>query len=227
MLIHIFAEVEDWPQHNWYAAHRHATNGLPATQWIFLTWDQDIALDQSVRRNRIDVNNDDTPARIYAQLRAWPEFRREFGDRIQRHFFNGGALTPTNNIARMLARAARIDRAIVGESARWGDARKYSIGANPGTGVTFTRDDWWMPELQRLYTNFFLTLTDTNLARFRAGNLYPALGPPLLAPFGGAVPAGCPLSITHTNATGSIYFTVDGSDPRVYGSGAIAANAQA
>ena len=139
MMIHIFAEVEDWPQHNWYAAHRHAANGLPATKWTFLTWDQDISLDQLVRRNRIDVSNDASPARIYSQLRAWPEFRREFGDRIQKHFFNGGALTPTNNIARMMARAARIDRAIVGDSARWGDARKFPIGANPGTGDVHAR----------------------------------------------------------------------------------------
>jgi len=226
MLIHIFAEAEDWPNHNWYAAHRRATNGLPGTKWIFLTWDQDITLDQRVRRNRVDVNNDDTPARIYSQLRAWPEFRREFGDRIQKHFFNGGALTPSNNIARLMARAARLDRAIVAESARWGDARRYPIGANPGTGQTFTRDEWWVPELQGLYTNYLLTLTETNLARFRAGNLYPSLGAPSFNQFGGSVPAGFALIITHTNGSGSIYFTLDGSDPRVYGSGAIAPAAQ-
>jgi hypothetical protein len=227
MLIHLFAEVEDWPNHNWYAAHRHATNGLPSTKWTFLTWDQDIALDQLVRRNRIDVNNNDTPARIYSQLRAWPEFRREFGDRIQKHFFNGGALTPSNNIARMMIRAARIDRAIVGDSARWGDARKYPIGSNPGTGQTFTRDEWWWPELQGLYTNFFVSLTETNVARFRAGNLFPTLGAPIFNQFGGNVPAGFALVTTHTNASGVIYFTRDGSDPRVYGSGAVAATAQA
>jgi hypothetical protein len=227
MMIHLFAEVDDWPQHNWYAAHRHATNGLPAIKWTFLTWDQDIALDQQVRRNRIDVNNNDTPARIYSQLRAWPEFRREFGDRIQKHFFNGGALTPSNNIVRMMARAARIDRAIVGDSARWGDARKFSIGSNPGTGQTFTRDEWWLPELQKLCTNFFLTLNDTNVARFRAGNLYPALGAPQFSQFGGTVAPGFSLALSHTNPAGSIYFTRDGADPRVYGSGAIAASAQA
>ena len=27
MMLHIFAEAEDWPHHNWYAAHRRATNG--------------------------------------------------------------------------------------------------------------------------------------------------------------------------------------------------------
>jgi hypothetical protein len=226
MALHIYAEAEDWPNHNWYAAHRHGTNGLPATKWIFLTWDQDITLDQLVRRNQINVSNNDTPARIYSQLRNWPEFRREFGDRLQKHLFNGGALTASNNIARMMARAARMDRAVVGESARWGDARKFPIGSNPGTGQTFTRDEWWIPELQKLYTNFFATLNDTNLARFRAGNLFPSLGAPSYNQFGGSITQGFGLVITHTNASGIIYFTLDGSDPRVYGSGAVGLSAQ-
>ncbi len=121
MLLHIFGEAEDWPHHNWYAAHRRANpiTGLPATKWIFLPWDQEIVLDQLVTRNRVTVS-DPGPAQIYSQLRAWPEFRRLFGDRVQKHLFNGGALTSSNNVARMQARAAEIDRAIVGESARWG-----------------------------------------------------------------------------------------------------------
>jgi hypothetical protein len=85
MLLHIYAEAEDWPQHNWYAARRRPSAELPATKWIFLAWDQEIVLDQLVRRNRIDVTDNDTPARIYSQLRAYPEFRRIFGDRIQKH----------------------------------------------------------------------------------------------------------------------------------------------
>lgn len=228
MLLHIFSEVEDWPNHNWYAAHRRAnsTNGLPATKWIFIPWDQDIALDQLVRRNRINVNNNDTPARIYSQLRNWPEFRREFGDRIQKHFFNNGALTPSNNVARMMERAGRIDRAIVAESARWGDAREFATPGNIGTGQTFTRDEWWLPELQKLCTNFFPTLNDTNLARFRAGDLYPSLDAPVFSQFGGAIPQGFSLTMSHSNASGVIFFTTDGADPREYGTAAIAPNAR-
>ena len=228
LLIHIFVEAEDWPHHNFYCVHRHAnpTNGLPATKWQFLTWDQEICVDRLVRRDRVNVSNNDTPARIYSQLRAWPEFRVRFGDRVQRHFFNAGALTASNNIARFAARAAVITNALVAESARWGDAREFTIGANPGTGITFTRDEWWVPELHQLWTNFFPTLNGICLDRLRANSLYPSVAAPEFSQFGGAVPAGFALALSHTNASGAIYFTTDGSDPRAYGSGAVAPGAQ-
>ena len=47
-------------------------------------------------------------ARIYQRLRANPEFRLLWADRIQKHFFNGGAqLYISNNVpaARFLAKA--------------------------------------------------------------------------------------------------------------------------
>ncbi|MCX8157621.1 MAG: lamin tail domain-containing protein [Verrucomicrobiae bacterium] len=227
MILHIVAEAEDWPHHNWYAVHRRANprTGSPATRWIFLPWDQEIVLDQLVRRNRVDVNNPDTPARIYGALRAWPEFRRLFGDRVHKHLFNDGALTPAKNIARLMARVAEIERAIVGESARWGDAREFTIGANPGHGQTFTRDEWWWPEINKLCTNYFPTLTDINLARFRAAGLYPALAAPVFSPFGGDVPPDFSLVLGHTNQAGEIYYTLNGEDPRTYGSGAVAPSA--
>src|SRR6185503_11370563 len=173
-------------------------------------WDQELTLDRLVRRNRIDVGNGAdgagelySPARIYAQLRNWPEFRVRFGDRVQKHFFNGGALTPSNNVGRFLASASVISNAVVGESARWGDARKTGVPAGQiGTGVTFTRDEWWRPEIDKLATQFFPRLTFDNVARFRAGSLYPALGAPIFNQFGGAVNNGFSLTITHTNPAG-------------------------
>jgi hypothetical protein len=227
-LLHFFVEAEDWPHHNWYASHRRAnsTNGVPATKWQIFTWDQEVSLDRNVRRNRTGVNNADTPAYIYSQLRAWPEFRVRFGDRVQKHLFNDGALTPSNNVARFAGLAAAITNAINGESARWGDAREFTIGANPGTGVTFTRDEWWVPELQKMWTNFFQTLTEDNIARLRAAALYPTTQAPIFSQFGGGIPAGFGLVITHPNASGIIYYTTDGTDPRAYGTGAVAPGAQ-
>jgi len=227
MILHIVAEAEDWPHHNWYAVHRRANprTGLPATRWIFLPWDQEIVLDQLVRRNRVDVNNADTPARIYGALRAWPEFRRIFGDRVHKHLFNNGALTPSNNVARLLKRVAEIEHAIVGESARWGDAREFTIGSNPGHGQTFTRDEWWWPEVNKLCTNYFTTLSDINVARFRAAGLYPTVAAPAFSRFGGEVAPDFQLTLAHTNIAGEIYFTLNGEDPRSYGTGNISGSA--
>jgi hypothetical protein len=232
MMLHIFAESEDWPRHNWYVAHRRATNGLPATKFICSVWDQELTLDRLVRRSRVDVGNpvgeNYSPARVYAQLRANLEFRVRFGDRVHKHLFNGGALTPSNNVARLLGPAAIIQKALVGESARWGDARKNPTPGNTiGTGVTFTRDEWWQPEIDKLATNFLQKLTADNVARLRAANLYPAIAAPNFNQFGGNVSNGFQLVITHTNLSGLIYFTTDGSDPRVYGSAAVAPGAQA
>src|SRR6185436_12059249 len=64
------------------------------------------------------------------------------------------------------------------------------------------------------------------VARFRAASLYPSVGAPNFNQFGGSVPAGFALVLTHTNGAGNIYYTVDGRDPRLPG-GALAAGALA
>ncbi len=234
MLLHAQVEANDWLQisnpHNWYGAHRHAnpTNGLPATKWIFLPWDQEIAFNRLRTEDRVNGLSDESlPSRIYNQLRNWPEFRRMYGDRVQKHLFNGGALSSSNNVFRLQALAQTIDRAMVGESARWGDAREFAIGSNGGTSNTLTRDEWWLPELQKLYTNWFPNVMNQRvIARLQAAGLYPTISAPEFNQFGGAISNGFGLVLTHTNATGAILYTLDGSDPREYGTGATAPSAQ-
>ncbi len=233
-LLHAFVEANDWLQisnpHNWYGAHRRAnpTNGLPATKWVFLPWDQEIAFNRLRDEDRVNgLSNDSLPSRIYNQLRNWPEFRRMYGDRVQKHLFNTGALAPSNNVARLQSLAAEIDRAIVGESARWGDAREFTIGGNGGTGETLTRDEYWIPELQKLYTNWFPNvMPQRTIARLQAAGLYPTIGAPTFSQFGGAISNSFSLTLSHTNASGAILYTLNGSDPRVYGTGATAPGAQ-
>lgn len=226
MLVHILAEAEDWPFHNWYAARRRPSVYAPATRWVFVPWDQEIGLDNFVRRDRVNVSNADTPARIYSQLRQNPEFRRLFGDRAQKHLQPGAALSPERNIARMNQIADGIRAALVAESARWGDAREFPISPNIGTGKTFTPDEWWEPELERLRTNMFATLTSLTMTRLRVNGLFPNVLAPALSNPGGQVPAGFTLSISNRNASGGVYYTLDGKDPRGFGTGAITASAR-
>ena len=58
-------------------------------------------------------------------------------------------------------------------------------------------------------------------------NLCLTTGAPAFNQFGGSVPQGFALTITHTNATGVIYYTANGTDPRQYATGFVASSAKA
>jgi hypothetical protein len=209
MLINLYAGNTDWPWHNWTAIRRR----LPGAGFEFLSWDAEWTL-SDVNGNVVGVNTG-APGILYNALRAHPEFRQLFADRVQQHFFNGGALTPAQVEARWLKRATEIDRAIVGESARWGDYRQQPA---------FTRNLQWLSEQNRLRSQYFPQRTAIVVNQLRAGGLFPALNAPAFRQFGGSVPPGFQLYLTNLNATGSILYTVDGSDPRLAG-GAVAASA--
>jgi hypothetical protein len=153
------------------------------------------------------------PQWIWQKLQANVEFKMRVADRIQKYFFNGGLLTPAANRERFLARKAEIDRAVVAESARWGDAKR----ATP-----FTRDTHWVAAINNILNNYFPQRTQIALNQLKAKGLYPNLAAPSFAQQGGNVAAGFPLAITAP--AGAIYFTLDGEDPRLPG-GAISSKA--
>jgi hypothetical protein len=152
-----------------------------------------------------------TPTYVYARCRANAEFRQLFADRVQLHLFNGGALSVSNNLARWNARTDEIDRAIVAESARWGDYQR--------PGQPYKREVEWLASNAWERAVYFPSNHFIALKRFRDANLFPSVNAPILSQHGGAVPVPYSLSITNPNATGAIYYTVDGRDPRLVGGG--------
>src|SRR5690606_29791371 len=60
-------------------------------------------------------------AEPYSYLRQSEDFRLRFADRAHRALFHDGALTTDQAIARYQEILSEMDRAIVAESARWGD----------------------------------------------------------------------------------------------------------
>jgi len=212
MLINLYAGNTDWPGHNWTAARRRVSGA----GFEFFSWDAEWIL-SDVNANVTGVNGADTPGILFAQLRAHPEFRQLFGDHVQRHFFNGGVLTPLAVDARWMKRATEIDRAIVGESARWGDYRQEP---------PFTRNVQWLNEQSRLRTQYFPQRSAVMVQQFRDIGLFSSLNAPALSQYGGSVPPGFQLYMTNLNATGAILYTLDGTDPRLAG-GAVAPTAVA
>jgi len=138
-----------------------------------------------------------------------------FADRVQKHFFNDGALTPAANIARWMKRASEVDLAMIAESARWGYHRR---------DPPFTHDRDFVAEQKRLVQTYFPQRTGIVLQQLRAVGLYPQVAAPLLAPPTAAGIGGLRLTITSSNG-GAIYYTTNGLDPRVAFSGVIAPQA--
>jgi len=230
MLLHFFADAEDWPHHNGYAAANFASGD---GRFRFQVWDQEIALDHYSRNRYDDGRGGGAP---FQRLRQLEDFRMLFADRTYKHMFDGGALTVEKAGERYLKWANEIDKAIVAESARWGDTQANTqFGNTPGSSndpdasnyppllnnpAYFTREQHWVVERDHIVNNYFSVLHDVEDSRsiireLRSENLYPSIDPPLFSQLGGVVPLEFPLSLSAPD--GSVVYTTDGSDPRLPG----------
>ena len=203
MLVNFYGGNLDWDDHNWYAMRKREEGA----GYMFFSWDAERMLEE-INADRTEVGQVDKPSFLYKQLRTYPEFRMRFADRVQKHLFNNGALTVQQATARYWALANQIDDAVIAESARWGDFQRPQ---------PYTRDAEWLAEQNRLVTQYFPARTNVLLNQLRADALYPTTAAPVFAQHGGSIPLGYSLGITNPNATGVIYYTLDGTDPRVAG----------
>src|SRR6476619_6332570 len=142
---------------------------------------------------------------MHEDLVANPEYRIAFADEAQRLLFNSGTFTPSKSQPLFDARASQINQAVIGESIRW------------GKNATDNQTTWSnkIAEIQRL---FFPGRTATVLAQLRQRNLFPSIDAPVFSQHGGQVAVGFQVTLTAAGS-GTIYYTLDGSDPRAIGGG--------
>ncbi|MDB4143241.1 lamin tail domain-containing protein [Akkermansiaceae bacterium] len=196
---------------NWRAAGGGAfPSGMPEqmSPWDLFAWDSERTL-ESQTASSVPLD----PMGVRGTLESNSEYQVRLADRVQKHFYGNGALTPAQTEARWEKYASDIDRAIIAESARWGDHRR----ATP-----YTRDAEWLTEQTRLYTDYFPVRTTNVLNNLSllsvAAPIYLVGGSPQVE---GLIPAGASLTVT---GSGTIYYTTDGTDPRLDG-GTISPNA--
>lgn len=197
MILHLYAGVEDWPHHNWYAARNRVD---PGKGYQFFVWDQEIGVDHRYR-DRTTVRDPNTPAELYSRLyRASAEFRLRFADRMQKHFSEGGALTVEANQARWMARANEIEKAIIAESARWGDARegeriRLDTGG-PIETIPVMTVDHWRTERDRVINTIFAEEERLLFERLPEIGLLSDVNAPVFNQLGGAINSDFNISIT-------------------------------
>ncbi len=215
MIANFFGGNTDWPHKNYYVARQR---GPDSSGFKFYSWDAEKILDHG-EGSTLTVNQ--TGARegvaiLYDALKKNAEFRLMFADRVQQHFFSGGALYvdpehpdwdpehAERNVpaARYAQLVEETELALIAESARWGDEK--------GRDVPFSLVEWRTMK-DNILNRYLPQRSAIVLDQFRAAGLYPTLEAPELSQHGGVVPAGFVLTV---QGPGVVYYTLDGSDPR-------------
>jgi hypothetical protein len=198
--------------------------------FIFLTHDSEHAmfvspysLSDGINENRVTINDpamsawgvsNFQPQWLHYKLLSNAEYRLRFADRAFRHFEPGGALSPGKCSDRFHVRKEQIDMAIIAESARWGDSKT----TNPRDKI-----DDWLPEVTDIENNFFPARSAVVISQLRSANIYPSLEPTVVKESGLSITGdrviSYPVTVTldNPNLSGDIYYTTDGSDPRLTG----------
>ena len=211
MILNFYLGNFDWAHQNYYAAR----NKVLQTGFRFYTWDAEHVMRYSdVNFNNVQKSDKGGPTEIHAFLKQNEEYRIMFADAVYRHFFNNGVLTPESFEESFLFRKNEIEDAVILESARWGDYRE-SI-----SGVTYTKNDYWIPEVNKVLVEYIPRRRDIVLSQLRGDNpkLFPVYMPPVFLADNQSSELQKRMELINPNTTdGDIYYTLDGSDPRAVG----------
>ena len=203
----------DWGFNNWFAAVQN-----PAGLVRYFVWDGERTWFDGAE---IYMEYDEYQGQpnlikhLFQALLKNPDFRIELADRLYEHLFNNGPLTDASSQARWLSINQEIEQAIIGESARWGDTRFET---------PLTQADWFKAR------DGVLAQMNGNAARLitlaREAGYYPPIDPPAFSQQGGQSALGLTLTMTGLSpGQGAIFYTTDGTDPRLAVTGAVAPTA--
>ncbi|MCC5806881.1 MAG: CotH kinase family protein [Opitutales bacterium] len=220
-LTQMFAGNTDWPRNNWTAV-RHREDG-PV---LHVVWDTESAF-EDVNENVVHTAWDPPrrigdPPTFFGPLRHNAEFRLRFADRVRLHMFNGGALTPEATVPDLARVAAEARPAVFAEEARWGSYR-IEIRERRTPVHRYGVESHWDPTLDRMLNEYLPQRTEIVVGQLRDAGFYPDVDAPDFAQHGGGFTPGFNLTIENPNGSGTVYYTTDGSDPREFGTGAVAA----
>jgi len=197
-ILNAYGAMGDWPANNWRAGKDRSKSG----PWRFAVWDAEWGM--GIYGRAVTINsftetgggpNDSglgsigssEIAQLYDRLRTSTEFRLLWADRIQKHFFNGGALTGANITNRFMELRNQL----------------YPLMGEMDVAILN-----WARDRQPI---FFSHMTPYGLTAYTNA--------PGFNQFGGRVAAG--FSLVITNIGGTIYYTTNGSDPRLAFTGAV------
>jgi hypothetical protein len=216
---------EEMPN-NYYAIFNRKNSGKG---FVFLAHDMeqcmfvhDYSVADGLHENRVTIPDmraasllQFQPQWLHHKLTDNAEYRMRFADRAVKYLGGKGLFTGDTVRNMFMDFAGIIDKAIIAESARWGDTK---------VSTPRTRDDDWLPALAEVTDIFCPQRTDIVIGQLLDAGLYSEISPPkVLAQdrpttseihyFDGSLP----VQISNENPTAEIWYTLDGRDPRMIG----------
>ena len=204
-IVNIYGATWDWPHNNVVIARELSDQG----RWRAYVWDAEgtfgVAGGHGLTYNSIssDLNNgigrspSDDLATVWKALLTSPEWRLLFADRLQNHFFTpGGALTEEN-----------MTRHLEDLKTEIADLMRFGGGGNIRTdGI----ENW----IERREAVLFKAR-----GQLESEKLWGDVQVPSFSPSGGGIDAGTPMKISlgslFNPQMGDIFYTTNGSDPRL------------
>ncbi len=203
-LLNIYMATWDWPHNNWVAARERSPQG----RYRLYIWDAEGGMNNRGNRpvsqemiNSFIASGSGELRDLWRGLNRWKEFRLLFADRINKHLFNGGVLDDRefeNSHINLLTNQLKDE--FSGLLSFMNNETINTSKINAWTNASSGRRSY---------------LFGPNRKEFQDNNLWPDLSPPELSYPGGSVPRNYALNIT--NQSGLIYYTSNGTDPRLAG----------
>lgn len=213
ILYNFYIGNKDWDGNNWLAARNKVE-----TKYGFrmFAWDAETSM-LKVNEDIVEMN-DGEPTKLFNYLKKNDDFKLLVADRIQKHFFNGGALSVEATTQRYQELVDEINLAIIGESARWGDYRRDVQNIGDGAEL-YTRNEHWLVEVENQRSNYLPYRSNIVFKQLQESGFFPETQAPIFSNYGGKLDNGIVLSMDNPNSSGQIYFTTNDVDPRVSGGG--------
>ncbi|RYD38718.1 MAG: hypothetical protein EOP86_00090, partial [Verrucomicrobiaceae bacterium] len=221
-LINTYTAQNDWPDNNWVAARERRPEG----RWRLYLWDTEISFAHNPNKPvSYDTIQGDLKGMsgslpsLFRALNASAEIRLRMADRIHRHFFNGGTLDDRDLKNSTLVR----------EKDALVTAFQPLLEFTHSQTVNQSFWNSWVRASGGRRSHLFGGAGVSGTGIFRKHGLWPVTEPPVLSRQGGAFDSGEKLSLAipaTAPAESAIYFTLDNTDPRLFG-GEVSAKAQA
>ena len=206
---------------NWHGLMNRSQN----EGFRFIIWDAEHTL-LDLQEDRLgpfplgDTADRSNPHWLYQRLLENEEFRVLLADRISKHFFHDGVLTPKHLREMFDKRIAEIKPALFAEAARWGNPRKTYESA-------LTDSEWrvehhnsgaakhqaWFAEVDRTRNQYIPRRTQVVIDQLFGRGLYPDL-PEIAVRWSEDGDRELELMAGGFR----IYYTTTGQDPRMFGS---------